>query len=391
MELRDEVEAASQAIQSGQYEAAVVTLERLLDTGPNGLDGVAQVTRVPLLGMLAEARLQLGQADLAAPHLDEALKIADLRYDSESLVRLARVRHETARYLGDVVGAVKWADHAADLLDGLGLPEAARVYRRRVVNFPQGEPLLRVQVRVGERELEEEELRAVPESEERLQFVFARNRPTLRRSEQLTNEGDELAGNDDVEGALIKFAAAAEADPYNPHPRYMAGLGLLVSGRPEAARAAYLECNRLAPGWFQVRADLVLVDKVANGTLSPEVAGMLGVLEAGTLPPRDRRHFAEQLLGEVPTLAALHLARGRALLALGEPEQAAGAFSDGLAVTDDTDTRSRLLFEVGSLVLPSGDDSLARRAALEEAASIEGNLIAGAMARFLLRGDGALR
>jgi len=29
--------------------------------GPNGLDGVAQVSRVPLLGMIAEARPQLGQ------------------------------------------------------------------------------------------------------------------------------------------------------------------------------------------------------------------------------------------------------------------------------------------------------------------------------------------
>src|SRR5450432_3793659 len=110
MELRDVVEAVSQAMDSGRFEDAVVRLEKLLDPGPNGLDGVAQVTRVPLLGLLAEARLQLGEADQAAPLLDEALKIADLRYDSESLVRLSRVRHETARYLGDAAGAVKWAD-----------------------------------------------------------------------------------------------------------------------------------------------------------------------------------------------------------------------------------------------------------------------------------------
>ncbi len=375
-------------MESGRFEDAAERLEQLLATGPSGLDGVAQVTRVPLLGLLAEARLQLGAAAVAAPLLDEALKIADLRYDSESLVRLSRVRHETARYLGDAAGAVKWADHAADLLEGLGMSEAAQVYRGRARNFPDGEPLLRVMVRLGNRELEERELRAVPETEEKVQFTFARNRPTLRRADQLIAEGEELAAEEDLEGALHRFAAASAADVYNPHSRYLAGLALLHLGRPEAARASYFVCERLAPGWFQVRADLILAEKVATGKLAHEVVSVLGMLD-DALPPRDRRHFAEQLLAEAPTLACLHLARGRALLALAEPDLARGAFADGLLVVDDPDTRSRLLFEVGALVVPGDDDAAARRKALEEAATIQGNLIAGAMARFLLRSDGA--
>lgn len=220
-----------------------------------------------------------------------------------------------------------------------------------------------------------------PLRDQKVQFVFERNRVTLRPAEVHTQRGGQLGGAGRFDEALAAFRAAAEADPFDPHCRYQEGLSLLHLGRHADAVASYEATEALAPGWFHCRADLWLAQQLALGNLGRETFLALSVLEDGADPPDDKVRLADQALARTPRLAPLHLSRGKNLAALGRPREAQDAYRQGLACAAEPDVRTRLLVELGVLV----DDAKERDALLREAEVLGGNLTAAATATLALR------
>jgi tetratricopeptide (TPR) repeat protein len=347
----------------------------------------------------AERAFSDGEVRRAAALWDEVLAQAAASNDSALTVAALRRRIEAARWLGDVREVATLRAELALLLEENGRPgEAARLHAI-AERFPDGEPLVRVVAEVavddrasaalpeaiargGRLELDDlEELQAnQPRDDLRVRFWFERNRPTLPVTERLTAEATAIAEEGRYLDALTRYEAAERADPYDPHPRYLAGLTLLYLKRYAEAEARYAEVERLAPGWFQSRADRALADALAIGALDHDTWHTFTMLEDGGLPPRERLKLARRALTDAPRFGQPHLAEGRALLLLGQPDEAERAFRRGIRVADEPDVRSRLLFELGALV----ENDTERTRVLEEAQLLRGNLVAAAMARFLL-------
>jgi hypothetical protein len=160
-------------------------------------------------------------------------------------------------------------------------------------------------------------------------------------------------------------------------------LALLHLRRPAEAVAEYEATERLAPGWFNCRADLWIARELARGELDHELFQILYYLEDSPAPPDERVRTAEAALGKAPHLAPLHLFHGRSLDALGDASAAAAAYRNGLACASEPDIRSRLLVALAVSSPPAPQ----RSALLAEAAAMPGgNLIAAAMAAVALRG-----
>jgi tetratricopeptide (TPR) repeat protein len=358
------------AMEAERFSDAIKLIERAMPEVP-------ALMRLPLFGLLGEAYLQTGQAEQAVLPLEQAIGIADKLYDQETLLRALAVRHEVARYLGQHEAASRTATQIADLLDVEGGKGAeAHLYRTRA-RFVNGEPLLRVVAKVGDRLYEIDDAPLSRSDDAGIQFSLARNRPTLRPAARGLAEGEALAEAGRFQQALDRFVEGSHADPYDPHPRYLAALTLLYLKRSREALPLYDQVERLAPGWFHVRSDRALAEQLVAGTLSHDAWQAVAALEDAHLGALARLELAGKVLADHPRLAQLHLASGKALLELNRRDEAAGAFESGLHGDGDPDVRARLAFELGSLI---GDPDL-----IQQATDPAGNLVAAAMARIVLR------
>jgi Flp pilus assembly protein TadD len=72
-----------------------------------------------------------------------------------------------------------------------------------------------------------------------VQFVFERNRITLRPATVHTERGEELGSAGQHQEALAAFREAAAADPFDPHCRYLEAFTLLHLGRYTDAADGY--------------------------------------------------------------------------------------------------------------------------------------------------------
>jgi tetratricopeptide (TPR) repeat protein len=216
---------------------------------------------------------------------------------------------------------------------------------------------------------------------QRVQFVFERNRITLRPGVAATERGEQLGSAGRYDEALEAFRTAAQADPFGPHARYQEGLTLLHLRRYAEAVEAYEATEELAPGWFHCRADLWLAQQLALGDLGQETFLALHVLEDGELPPQEKANLAAQALSRAPRLALLHLLHGKSLTQFGRSDEAQAAYRRGLACEPEPDTKTRLLVELGVLVTGPAE----RVRLLQEAQALGGNLVAAATATLALR------
>src|SRR5262249_4905055 len=133
--------------------------------------------------------------------------------------------YEVYRYLGQVEPAAAYAERLASALEQQGRPAEASRYRRQAAIVRAGEPLNRVVAVVDGVRHEIDEVD--PVQNKRIRFVFERNRTTLRPAEVLATKGGEVGAAGRHEEALAHFRDAAQADPFDPHCRYLEGFALL--------------------------------------------------------------------------------------------------------------------------------------------------------------------
>ncbi len=374
-EWQEGLAAARQLLDDGRFAEAH---ERLvgLEKAAASLKGSGVARLLPYtLEFLAEARFHSGDAAGAVEPLNRALAICKDTDDVDGMLACLGSLYEAARYLGEFDRAAEHADARAELLRQLGKQSEAAQFQRTAERVRAGEPLLRVVLSIeGERRELEEDLGPLPE---RVQFIFERNRPSLRLAERLTKKGERLASQGQLEQALTQFTEAERVDPFDPHSRYLAALTLIECKRYREALAHYQIVERLAPGWFHSRADADLAARLAAGALPHDAFVVLRVLDDDGRPPAERLQLAEQA-ARTWNLAAAHLERTRALAALGRTQEALAACREGLALSSEPDLRSRLA--VFALQWTDGEE---RAELLRIATDPRGNLIAAAQARVI--------
>jgi tetratricopeptide (TPR) repeat protein len=334
-------------------------------------------------GMLGECCFQLGDAATALDPTATALRLCEEQGDQAGVLAYLGNLFEINRYLGQAELAAVAAERYADALTTAGEARQAAMWRQHAQLVRAGEPLNRVVVVVDGDQRELDDVHGV--SEQRVQFVFKRSRLTLEPARRRTSDGERLGGDGRHAEAYASFQEAARLDRFDPHSRYLSGLALLHLRRYAEAVAEYEATERLAPGWFNCRADLWLARELARGALDHELFRIVYQLEDAPLPPPEKVRVAEAALRMAPRLAPLHLFHGHNLDALGASAAAETAYRNGLDCATEPDIRTRLLLALGI-----ASRSAPERAALlaEAAATVGGNLVSAAMATIALRAAG---
>jgi tetratricopeptide (TPR) repeat protein len=351
---------------------------QLLSNGLAEADGVhgpnADRFRAFANGMLGECCFQMGDTAAALEPTATALRLCEAQGDQAGVVAYLENLVEIHRYQAQAEPAAAAAERSADVLAAAGQARRAAEWRSQARVMRAGEPLNRVMVVLGDDRYELDDL---PGGELEGGFTFQRNRVTLAPARQRTAAGERLGGQGRQAEAYQAFQEAARLDPFDPHSRYLSGLALLFLRRYAEAVTEYEATERLAPGWFQCRADLWMARELDRGALDHELFVTAYQLQNAPLPAAEKARMAAAALPAAPGLAPLYLFQGDALAALGATIEAGAAYRNGLACAAEPDIRTRLLVALG-IVSPSAPE---RAALFDEAARTEGgNLIATAMA-----------
>ncbi len=358
-------------------EARALLTDALIDS--RGMSGTGVGNYLPIThGTIAECHFHSGAADQAVPHLEQALALCEPLGDAEGIAAYAGSLFEAHRYLGQADRAAWYADRMATLLDSQRATRDAARWRTRARIVRAGEPLNRVVAVVDGATCEVDEVH--PVGNVRVQFVFERNRITLRPATVHADRGGELGSAGRHEEALAAFREAAAADAFDPHSRYLEAFTLLHLGRYADAADGYRRVEELAPGWFHCRADLWVAEQLLLGRLDEHDFNALYLLEDGQMPPGEKVTIAQRLLARRPNLppACLHL--GKNLTRAGREAQARDAYRAGLGTESDVDVRTRLLAELATLT----DEAAEREQLYREAVALNGNLVAAASAAVAL-------
>jgi len=372
------LDAAQKALAELRYPETIRDLEQLLDE-VRDLRGSGANTYLPVTyGMLGECFFQTGRADKAVAPTEEALRGCRRIHDAEGVTTYLGNLYEIHRYRGAAKSAADAAEQLSEELARQDQPDEAERYRRHLLLVRKGEPLNRVIVNLDGKRMELDEVLAGKPG--RVQFAFERNRLTLKPATALTGQGEKQASQGRFEAALKLFQQAAEADPYDPQCRYQAGLTLLYLGRYAEAVAAYDATEKLAPGWFHCRSNGWLARQMQQGKVSQEVFQLWHVAEDGPLNPGQKLDVVDRALKQCPDLALLHHLKGKSLRALNQGPAAEAAYREGLRHAQEPDIQTRLLVDLAVVV----NDPAARRRLLEQAVTLNGNLLAAVMARIVL-------
>jgi tetratricopeptide (TPR) repeat protein len=332
-------------------------------------------------GSLGICYFQCGDARKASDPMRRALEYCEEEDDSKGVAAYLVNLIEIHRYLGESKSAATLVLRLADCLDQSGMHDQATAARQRALILQKGEPLIRIVVVTSEGTCE---LDALPKpSGLSLKFDNHRNRISLKRAEALTALGQMLAESGQLEEALRRFEEAAKVDPFDPEPRYHAGLSLLYLERYEEAVESFRATERLAPGWFFCRSNLWVAEQLAAGRFQHKYFLVLSVMESDGSTAEQKAQIAESALTAEPDFVPLYPFLGKNVGDVGGPRAAEAVYRRGLARAEERDVRTRLLLELAILLEPGAE----RRALFREAAELNGNLAAGAMASVALRFD----
>lgn len=370
-------EQVSERMDRLEYEALIAECRKLIDEFARFKGGDVQHYQAVLHGRLGELFFHSGSVDEAEREMRTALSICREIGDNVGIRTYLSNLIEAARYQGKHDSALEIAEEWQQELLRQGASDLLPTAQRQLKVLRQGEPACRIVCRQQHELLELDEVR--PSAGVRYEFEFARNRPSLRRATKLTDDGMKLGAEGKFSEAHELFLAAMEVDPHDPNPRYQDGMALMEMGFYGAAREAFETVEELAPGWFRCRSDRWLASQLESGAMSPETFRAIRLLDDGGLEPEAAAKFAHAAVRQFPECATLWLHLGEALIS-SDQGAAELALREGLKHAEEPDVRSRLLCALAG-ILPT--ESRERLELVEEAVSIDGSLVAQAVAHFL--------
>jgi tetratricopeptide (TPR) repeat protein len=365
-------------IDSFQYDEAIELLSREAAALRGLQGGDADRMHAVTLGTLAECHFHRGAAREAIEPARAAHSLCWQAQDREGVLAYTGMLYELHRWVERGWDAAFYARQRADALRQAGDERQAHRFERLAAIAEQGEPLNRVVAAAGGVEYELDECPRLDSGT--IQFRFARNRRSLAPVEALVKRGEALGTQAHFDQAAELFQRAASLDAHDPEPRYKLGLTLLYLRRYAEAIEQYRSVEALAPGWYQVRTDLWLAQRLSEGALPHEAFLALVSLE-GTSDLAGKESLARRWLQSLPDFAPLHHALGRVLAALGRIAEAGGSYDRGIQHAREPDLKTRLLVD-RALLEPA--ESPLRAQWLGEAAALNGNLVSAAAASVAL-------
>jgi tetratricopeptide (TPR) repeat protein len=287
--------------------------------------------------------------------------------------------YESHRYLGKNAVAAEYAQELGQAWGAANNPALARRFARVSQIVGDGEPLLRIVAHRDGKEMELDEVEFQPSM--KLEMRFCRNRPSLPGASKRVERGKELAGKQRYDEALALFSEAAKVDPHEPDSHYQAGMVLCEQRLYSQAIEEYELCERLAPGWYFCRSDLWVARRLALGAMPHEVFLGMRFLQDGPPDAAKRMEVATQMRSHAEAVPAFALLFGKLLEDAGRQKEAVDVWREALKGDVDSDVRTRLLVSLSAVEQDAGR----RRQLLQEAAELNGNLVAGAGAALSLR------
>jgi len=362
-----------------KFDEAIPLLEKCLEL-TSGVSGAGVDKFLPLtLGFLGECYFHKGDPAKAAEYVDRALQTTTMQGDYDASVAYLSNLFEIYRYKGDSAKAAECAKAIADKAYRRSELVTSSNWRHQFRAVSNNEPLHRIVLRIGDELFELDEIPHF--SGEKVEFILVRNRMELVLCSQKCHEARELAQSGNYEKSLEVLVEAVERDKFSPQPYYLSG-AIKLAGRRYADAVADLEkVEELCPGFETSRSDLWLAKQLQTGTMEHDAC--MAVFEANNenIPVEQRIKVCEDLTAKYPNFAEAFWRMGRMLMESNRPSEAVEAFKKGMTVADDTDLKSRLLRDLGSL---SVDDAEKRRLSKEAIAVPNGNVLAQAMCIYML-------
>lgn len=329
---------------------------------------------------ISQAHLHARRRNDAVAHgrraLDTTLRIEDhVKY----LIRYLKHLSEIHRYFGEAAPAADYLESLARLYEQLALDAHAVSSRSQAAIVRAGEPLTRVVAVVADVDYEMADVPAGPSGQIELQL--RRNRISLLPALNLTGEAWQKAAAGSHEEALCLLNAATAGDPWAPEPLMGRARVQMALGDYAEAAASYGQAEELAPGWPGSRSGQWLAEQLAAGNLDPAVLQWLHDSTDSETAPTDRLKRVRRALEQEPNLPLLHVLSCSLLREVNQLPEVEPCCRQGLASDCDVDTRTRLLVELAQVT----ESSAERRQLLEEAMRLNGNLVAAAVARLMMR------
>ena len=361
------IRAADTCIRQLEFHQAIQLVQQgleMLDT----LSGEgAESFRPILLGRMAESCFAMGDMQTAEKANRAALEHCAQAGDGDGVLAYVGNLYEVYRYKGDAEAAAHYCEQLAKLLEQHDPKRSAR-YHRQAQRVREGEPLNRMVAQLDGVTYEVEDVPVPVQGS--VNFVFQRNRLTLRPAFVWCERGKQLGAEGQLEEALRAFEQASRFDPHCPDPHYQIGFTLLHLGRFAEAADAFSKTEQLAPGWYQCRSDRWYAERLASGALKQEVVLVLLALEDHRGSAEEQVAALERLDPSARELPAYHLLRGKAT-------KDKSCYRKGLELVEEPELETRLLVALGGLT----ED----RELLQRAAELNGHLMSGAAARLILR------
>lgn len=243
----------------------------------------------------------------------------------------------------------------------------------------QGEPLCRIVVNIDGHNFELDQLETqLPNIRStRISFNFQRNRITNPRARFVFEQGRNLGSQGKHAEARELFLQARQIDQYDPYFPYEQGLADLYLKNYQDALECFQETEKLAPGWFHVKANIKLAQLILGGVVDHETFQILHIVEDGNLTPAQKVVVCQKILERV-NLPIAHLHLGEAFQQLKRLDEAKRVLEAGLQLRDnlDDDVKTRILFQLATVSSDAGE----KQTLLDEAIQCGGNLTCKAMA-----------
>ena len=373
------LEATHQLMDEQRYDEAEPLLREMLSEFERYIGEGVDLNLPVALVQLGRCLFETGRVHEAKTPLIQALEISASKNYGDRAAACLRWLAEVHRYLGETQLAADYLDCLVDVLEAGVEGEDPSVVRARAGRIREGEPLNRVVIVIGDKQMELEETHGLNLSNTRVHLIFERNRMSLDECTKLTTIGIAHREDRKFHESLTAFRKAMKVDPFDPNPHYQAGVTLLYLTRYEEAREAFQVTESLGPGWFHCREFEWLAGELAAGRITHDMFLTFRRLEED-LSSEQMAAIAEEALTLRPDLAALWLCYGDSLVEQGRREEAVNLYRRGLDCVAEPDVETRLLVKL-AMASESGPE---RTRIFERAAELQGNVLASALARLTL-------